>query len=135
MDLIALPKGVEDMVVNVVLISIISVVAVVIVNNVLDSKMKSLWIMMKKKDPLMMRIPLVVVEDLVGVIDTGVLILPIGGIIAVAVIMMILVIMLMSNYIFQSLLAKRMQMNILSGLNNAIRFSECIVSLINVVCI
>jgi hypothetical protein len=97
MDLIALPKGVEDMVVNVVLISIISVVAVVIVNNVLDSKMKSLWIMMKKKDPLMMRIPLVVVEDLVGVIDTGVLILPIGGIIAVAVIMMILVIMLMSN--------------------------------------
>jgi hypothetical protein len=97
MDLIALPKGVEDMVVNVVLISIISVVAVVIVNNVLDSKMKSLWIMMKKKDPLMMRIPLVVVEDLVGVIDTGVLILPIGGIIAVAIIMMILIIMLMSN--------------------------------------
>jgi hypothetical protein len=97
MDLIALPKGVEDMVVNVVLISIISVVAVVIVNNVLDSKMKSLWIMMKKKDPLMMRIPLVVVEDLVGVIDTGVLILPIGGIIAVAIIMMILIIMLVSN--------------------------------------
>jgi hypothetical protein len=34
MDLIALPEGVEDMVVNAVLISIISVVAVGIVNDV-----------------------------------------------------------------------------------------------------
>jgi hypothetical protein len=66
MDLIALQKGVEDMVVNIVLISIISVVAVMIVNDMLDSEMKSLWIMMKKKGPLMIRIPLVVVEDFVG---------------------------------------------------------------------
>ena len=96
MDLIASAMAMEDMVVVVMLILIISMVAVVHMDVVYDLKMKSLNTMIMK-DLMMMKILLHMAEGLSDVIITDVLILKIGIIIVVVVIEMTQTTLLESN--------------------------------------
>ena len=85
MDSVASVKNMEDVVVDAVLIIGMVVVVLMVAECIL--KMKSLKIKIMKKDMTMMKTLLHMVEDLAGVIITGVLILKIGNIIMVAVTM------------------------------------------------
>jgi hypothetical protein len=78
-----------------------------------------------------MRIPLQMMECLVGDIITDILILKIETIIMGVVIEMIQIISAESSWIFLNLLGKKVQMDILIGLSNVIKFSEFTIFQIN----
>ena len=80
----------------------------------------------------LMRIPLQMMECLVGDIITDMLILKIETIIMGVVIEMIQTILAESSWIFLNLLGKKVQMNILIGLSNVIKFSEFTIFQINI---
>jgi hypothetical protein len=79
----------------------------------------------------LMRIPLQMMECLVGDIITDILILKIETIIMGVVIEMIQIISAESSWIFLNLLGKKVQMDILIGLSNVIKFSEFTIFQIN----
>ena len=85
--------------------------------------------MIVRKD--LMRIPLQMMECLVGVIITGMLTLKIETDIMDDVIEMTQTILPESSWIFLNLLGKKVQMNILIGLSSVIKFSEFTIFQIN----
>jgi hypothetical protein len=85
--------------------------------------------MIVRKD--LMKILLQMMECLVGAIITDMLILKIETIIMGDVIEMTQTILPESSWIFLNLLGKKVQMNILIGLSNVIKFSEFTIFHIN----